>query len=136
MENISTICIRGLPEDLQKREVRNLVCFMPGFEGVSISRGDYTTQKPTVGFAKFSSPEEAVSAQRCLNGHVFDEDIQPARPIVVEMARRDLDNVRGSSTAPRRGADPHLASRLVPLGGAMGYPQQGFGMVRQRRMPM
>ena len=126
--DISTICIRGLPDDLKRREVRNLVCFMPGFEGISISRGDPASAKPTIGFAKFSAPAEAMGALNCLNGHVFDEEMQPARPLVVEMARRDLDNVRGSSSAPRRAPDQQLTSRLVPLGAPAGY---GYGMVRR-----
>uniref|UniRef100_A0A7S3B205 RRM domain-containing protein n=1 Tax=Haptolina ericina TaxID=156174 RepID=A0A7S3B205_9EUKA len=101
---------------------------MPGFEGISISRGDPASAKPTIGFAKFSAPAEAMGALNCLNGHVFDEEMQPARPLVVEMARRDLDNVRGSSSAPRRAPDQQLTSRLVPLGAPAGY---GYGMQPQ-----
>mmetsp|Transcript_60880 Transcript_60880/g.161019 ORF Transcript_60880/g.161019 Transcript_60880/m.161019 type:complete len:311 (+) Transcript_60880:59-991(+) len=115
---ISTICIRGLPDDMKRRELRNLVAFIPGFETVSLSRGEGT--KPTTGFARFSSPAEAQNAQYLLDRYHFDEEVPVERArLQVEIARRDLDdNPRhgGSSSAPpRRPPEPQRMG--PPMGG-------------------
>ncbi|KAL1507569.1 hypothetical protein AB1Y20_007189 [Prymnesium parvum] len=125
---ISTICIRGLPNDLRRRELRNLVAFIPGYQVVSLSRGE---GKPTTGFARFSTPEQAQHAQSLLNGYTFDEEDRTGRGLSVEIARRDLDDKppHASASGHPRGPPDLGSSRPSPsaLGYAHNLPPQGHG---------
>ena len=102
----TTVCVRDLPENCTRREFRNLVALLPGFEDSSISGGQ-ATQKPLVAFAKFSDTQSAASALRSLDRYVFDEDA-PLRVLQVEMARRDLEvRVRNPRQPPRQMQQPY-----------------------------
>ena len=95
----TTVCVRDLPDNCTRREFRNLVALLPGFEDCSVSGGP-ATQKPLVAFAKFGDGQSAANALNALGRYVFDEDV-PHRVLQVEMARRDLE-VRARNPRPPR----------------------------------
>ena len=101
-----TVCVRDLPENCTRREFRNLVALLPGFEDCSMSGGQ-ATEKPLVAFAKFSDTPSAASALRSLDRYVFDVDA-PLRVLQVEMARRDLEvRARNPRQPPRQMPPPY-----------------------------
>lgn len=102
----TTVCVRDLPENCSRREFRNLVALLPGFEDSSIS-GGMGTEKPMVAFAKFSDHQSAAGALRALDRYVFDLDA-PNRVLQVEMARRDLEvRTRNPRQPPRQMPPPY-----------------------------
>ena len=117
----TTICVRDLPDNCTRREFRNLVALLPGFEDCSVSGGQ-ATQKPLVAFAKFCDASTAASALQSLTRYVFDEDV-PHRVLQVEMARRDLEvRARNPRPPPRQMPPPYMDHG--PHGGHNGMHMQ------------
>lgn len=114
----TTICIRELPLDVRDRELRNFVSFLPAFQDCSlVGLGNPT--KPPVGFVKFQDTASATDAMNLLSGYIFDDAI-PGRPLMVEMARRDLE------VRPKRPGGPRQ-----PAYGQQQYVQSAYGSQSQ-----
>uniref|UniRef100_A0A803MP32 RRM domain-containing protein n=1 Tax=Chenopodium quinoa TaxID=63459 RepID=A0A803MP32_CHEQI len=61
-DDVRTIFISGLPEDVKERELQNLLRWLPGYEASQINpKGEHP-----MGFALFSSPEFAHAAKDAL----------------------------------------------------------------------
>jgi hypothetical protein len=62
MEEIRTLCIVGLPEDVQERELRNLFRFYPAYRGCILSekKGRFGGN---LAFALFESQAAAIEAK-------------------------------------------------------------------------
>ncbi|ORY44757.1 hypothetical protein BCR33DRAFT_765810 [Rhizoclosmatium globosum] len=77
-EEISTIFVVGLPEDMQEREFQNMFIFAPGFESAtlqqSINSDETYNNKSVIGLAKFRTRNEANYARDSLNGRVVDNE--------------------------------------------------------------
>jgi RNA recognition motif-containing protein len=80
-EQIRTLFLTGLPEDVREREVHNLFRFVPGYEGCKMT---LMNQRP-VSFASFQSREFALSAIQQVNGIQFDPEFEVN--LKVEFAR-------------------------------------------------
>uniref|UniRef100_A0A7N0RGW5 RRM domain-containing protein n=1 Tax=Kalanchoe fedtschenkoi TaxID=63787 RepID=A0A7N0RGW5_KALFE len=88
-DEIRTIFIAGLPEDVKERELQNLLRWFPGYEASQVTvKGEHP-----MGFALFSTPHYAVSARDTLQDLVFDVDAKSV--LHTEMAKKNLFFKRG-----------------------------------------
>ncbi|KAL3007898.1 hypothetical protein AAZX31_07G003000 [Glycine max] len=97
-EEVRTIFITGLPEDVKERELQNLLRWLPGFEA---SQLNFKAEKP-MGFALFSAPHQALAAKDILQDMLFDPDTKSV--LHTEMAKKNLFVKRGIGAADAGGA--------------------------------
>ncbi len=114
--DISTICIRGMPMDVTRRELRCLVALLPEFEECLLSPSG-------AGFVKFCSAQAASSAVHVLSAFAFDESA-PQRTISVEIAKRDM-NPQRSTPKTEPGAEPRAP---LPPREPAPYGTGGYGI--------
>jgi hypothetical protein len=110
-EEISTICVLGLPEDCTEREFRNLFACAEGYDSGII----HPKQGCCVGFARFQNRSCADRALQRINGYHFQEG--SARPISATMANTQLDDVRLSKrrqTSQKQKALNHTLPQGIP----------------------
>ncbi|XP_044486515.1 RNA-binding protein with multiple splicing 2-like [Mangifera indica] len=88
-DEVRTIFITGLPEDVKERELQNLLRWLPGYEA---SQVNYKGEKP-MGFALFSTAQFAVAAKDALQEMVFDAETKSV--LHTEMAKKNLFVKRG-----------------------------------------
>ncbi|XP_010547796.1 PREDICTED: uncharacterized protein LOC104819403 [Tarenaya hassleriana] len=69
-DEVRTLFVAGLPEDVKPREIYNLFRDFPGYESSHLRSSDKDS-KPFA-FAVFSDLQSAVAAMHALNGMVFD----------------------------------------------------------------
>ncbi|MBA0711090.1 hypothetical protein Golax_010319, partial [Gossypium laxum] len=100
-DEVRTIFITGLPEDVKERELQNLLRWLPGYEA---SQVNYKGEKP-MGFALFSSARLAVAAKDALQEMVFDAESKSL--LHVEMAKKNLfvkrDTIKSFGNPPMYG---------------------------------
>ncbi|KAL5705642.1 hypothetical protein ACHQM5_023920 [Ranunculus cassubicifolius] len=73
-DDVRTLFIAGLPEDVAAREIYNLFREFPGYESSKLRRA--TEHNQPYGFAVFKDQHSAVGAMQALNGLVFDLEKQ------------------------------------------------------------
>ncbi|KAE8664538.1 hypothetical protein F3Y22_tig00112759pilonHSYRG00020 [Hibiscus syriacus] len=88
-DEVRTIFITGLPEDVKERELQNLMRWFPGFEA---SQVNYKGEK-LMGFALFSTAQLAVAAKDALQDMIFDAESKSV--LHIEMAKKNLFVKRG-----------------------------------------
>ncbi|WCJ28510.1 RNA-binding (RRM/RBD/RNP motifs) family protein [Euphorbia peplus] len=88
-DEVRTIFITGLPEDVKERELLNLLRWLPGYEA---SQVNFKGEKP-MGFALFSTPQFAIAAKDALQDMLFDADSKSL--LHTEMAKKNLFVKRG-----------------------------------------
>ncbi|CAL0325891.1 unnamed protein product [Lupinus luteus] len=88
-DEVRTVFITGLPEDVKERELMNLLRWLPGFEA---SQLNFKADKP-MGFALFALPHQAHSAKDILQDLLFDH--QSKSVLHTEMAKKNLFIKRG-----------------------------------------
>ncbi|XP_039030088.1 RNA-binding protein with multiple splicing 2-like [Hibiscus syriacus] len=88
-DEVRTIFIMGLPEDVKERELQNLLRWLPGYED---SQLNFKGEKPK-GFALFSNENFEVAAKDVLQKMVFDAKLKSL--LHIEMARKNLVVKRG-----------------------------------------
>ncbi|XP_010545616.1 PREDICTED: U2 small nuclear ribonucleoprotein B'' [Tarenaya hassleriana] len=88
-DELRTIFIAGLPDDVKERELQNLLRWLPGYEA---SQVNFKGEKP-MGFALFSTAQFAVAAKDTLQDLVFDADSKSV--LHTEMAKKNLFVKRG-----------------------------------------
>ncbi|XWS20786.1 hypothetical protein CRYUN_Cryun31cG0132500 [Craigia yunnanensis] len=91
-DEVRTIFITGLPEDIKERELQNLLRWLPGYEA---SQVNFKGEKP-MGFALFSSAQLAIAAKDALQEMVFDAESKSV--LHIEMAKKNLFVKRGIVT--------------------------------------
>lgn len=88
-DEVRTIFIAGLPEDVRERELQNLLRWLPGYEASQVNhKGEHP-----MGFALFSSAQYAVAARDALQDMVFDTESKAV--LHTEMAKKNLFVKRG-----------------------------------------
>ncbi|KAI9084522.1 hypothetical protein K1719_033510 [Acacia pycnantha] len=88
-DEVRTIFITGLPDDVRERELLNLLRWLPGYEASQVNfKGD----KP-MGFALFTTAHQAVAAKDVLQDMVFDNETKSV--LHTEMAKKNLFIKRG-----------------------------------------
>ncbi|MFS7950108.1 putative RNA recognition motif domain, nucleotide-binding alpha-beta plait domain superfamily [Helianthus anomalus] len=113
-EEVRTIFISGLPEDVKERELQNLLRWLPGYEA---SQVNFKGEVP-MGFALFSAPHFAIAARDALQDMVFDAESKSV--LHTEMAKKNLFVKRGIVADPNS-FDP---SKRMRIGGD--YTNTGF----------
>ncbi|GFP90546.1 RNA-binding protein with multiple splicing 2, partial [Phtheirospermum japonicum] len=88
-DELRTIFISGLPEDVKERELQNLLRWLPGYEA---SQVNFKGEHP-MGFALFATPQHALAAKDALQDMVFDSDSKSV--LHTEMAKKNLFVKRG-----------------------------------------
>ncbi|KAK4802217.1 hypothetical protein SAY86_000420 [Trapa natans] len=88
-DEVRTIFITGLPEDVKERELQNLLRWLPGYEA---SQVNYKGEMP-MGFALFSTAQLAIAARDTLQEMVFDAETKSV--LHTEMAKKNLFVKRG-----------------------------------------
>ncbi|KAK3427862.1 hypothetical protein EUGRSUZ_F04002 [Eucalyptus grandis] len=88
-DEVRTIFITGLPDDVKERELQNLLRWLPGYEA---SQVNFKGEKP-MGFALFSTAQLALAAKDTLQDMVFDADTKSV--LHTEMAKKNLFVKRG-----------------------------------------
>ncbi|KAM7476158.1 hypothetical protein LguiB_023401 [Lonicera macranthoides] len=113
-DEVRTVFISGLPEDVKERELQNLLRWLPGYEA---SHLNFKAQHP-LAFALFSTPHFALSAKHALQDMVFDAESKSV--LHTEMAKKNLFVKRGIVTDP----DAYDQSKRMRTGGD--YVQAGY----------
>ncbi|KAK2969967.1 hypothetical protein RJ640_008307 [Escallonia rubra] len=88
-DELRTIFISGLPEDVKERELQNLLRWLPGYEA---SQVNFKGEHP-MGFALFTTPQFALAAKDALQDMVFDAESKSV--LHTEMAKKNLFVKRG-----------------------------------------
>ncbi|XP_019198854.1 PREDICTED: RNA-binding protein with multiple splicing 2 [Ipomoea nil] len=88
-DEVRTIFISGLPEDVKERELQNLLRWLPGYEA---SQVNFKGEHP-MGFALFTTPQFAIAAKDALQDMVFDAESKSV--LHTEMAKKNLFVKRG-----------------------------------------
>ncbi|GMQ07883.1 hypothetical protein ACSBR2_043172 [Camellia fascicularis] len=88
-DEVRTIFISGLPEDVKERELQNLLRWLPGYEA---SQVNFKGEHP-MGFALFTTPPFAIAAKDALQEMVFDAESKSV--LHTEMAKKNLFVKRG-----------------------------------------
>ncbi|XP_030546832.2 U2 small nuclear ribonucleoprotein B'' isoform X1 [Rhodamnia argentea] len=88
-DEVRTIFITGLPDDVKERELQNLLRWLPGYEA---SQVNFKGEKP-MGFALFSTGQLALAAKDTLQDMVFDAETKSV--LHTEMAKKNLFVKRG-----------------------------------------
>ncbi|CDO97764.1 unnamed protein product [Coffea canephora] len=89
IDEVRTIFISGLPEDVKERELQNLLRWLPGYEA---SQVNFKGEHP-MGFALFATPQQAIAAKDALRDLVFDAESNSI--LHTEMAKKNLFVKRG-----------------------------------------
>ncbi|KAL5973944.1 hypothetical protein ACLOJK_030603 [Asimina triloba] len=92
-DEVRTIFISGLPEDVKERELQNLLRWLPGYEA---SQVNYKGEQP-MGFALFSTAQLAMAAKDALQEMMFDSENKSI--LHTEMAKKNLFVKRGDSNS-------------------------------------
>ncbi|CAA2965941.1 RNA-binding with multiple splicing 2-like [Olea europaea subsp. europaea] len=88
-DEVRTIFISGLPEDVKERELQNLLRWLPGYEA---SQVNFKGEHP-MGFALFATAQHALAAKDAIQDMVFDADSKSV--LHTEMAKKNLFVKRG-----------------------------------------
>ncbi|KAJ1651672.1 hypothetical protein GGF38_005532, partial [Coemansia sp. RSA 25] len=102
-DDITTIFVGGIPDDMKEREFQNMFTFSPGFEAATLkfpSPDDGFDKdgqkKQIIGFAKFHTRTEALEARDVLTGRLVDAEKYCV--LKAEMAKKNLHTKRGLSS--------------------------------------
>ncbi|KAK1422542.1 hypothetical protein QVD17_25738 [Tagetes erecta] len=113
-EEVRTIFISGLPEDVKERELQNLLRWLPGYEA---SQVNFKADVP-MGFALFSAPHFAIAARDALQDMLFDSESNSV--LHTEMAKKNLFVKRGIV------ADPNSFDQSKRMRTGGDYTHTGF----------
>ncbi|PWA43848.1 RNA-binding (RRM/RBD/RNP motifs) family protein [Artemisia annua] len=98
-DEVRTLFIAGLPEDVKPREVYNLFREFHGYESCHLR----TTQTQPFGFAVFVDQPSALVALHALNGMVFD--LEKGSKLHIDLAKSNSRSKRSRTDDERRGSD-------------------------------
>ncbi|XP_027361277.1 U1 small nuclear ribonucleoprotein A isoform X2 [Abrus precatorius] len=124
---VRTLFVAGLPEDVKPREIYNLFREFPGYESSHL-RSPTNSSQPFA-FAVFSSQQSAIMAMHALNGMVFD--LEKASTLYIDLAKSNsrskrtrIDDERAGSDKKARGPTPTWAT---PDSGVSSIHMPGMG---------
>ncbi|XP_073060507.1 uncharacterized protein [Primulina eburnea] len=145
-DQLRTLFVAGLPEDVKPREIYNLFREFPGYQSSNLRAPTSSNSQPFA-FATFVDQQSAVMALHALSGMVFD--LEKGSTLYIDLAKSNSRSKRhrsddegqssekrqkGSSTF-ERSYDPGVDSIHMPgIGNSayntIGYPStQSFGSV-------
>ncbi|KAI4327423.1 hypothetical protein L6164_019887 [Bauhinia variegata] len=101
VNQVRTLFIAGLPEDVNPREIYNLFREFPGYESSHL-RSPTETSQPFA-FAVFANQQSAIVAMHALNGMVFD--LEQGSTLYVDLAKSNSKSKRTRIDDERIGSD-------------------------------
>ncbi|KAL0343718.1 UNVERIFIED_CONTAM: RNA-binding protein, processing factor 2a [Sesamum angustifolium] len=136
-DQVRTLFVAGLPEDVKPREIYNLFREFPGYQSSNLRPPTSSNNQPFA-FATFADQQTAIMALHALNGMVFD--LEKGSTLYIDLAKsnsrskrlRADDERQGSekrlkgSTAFSRSHDPGVGSVHMPGMGNSAYNTIGY----------
>ncbi|KAE9449685.1 hypothetical protein C3L33_18415, partial [Rhododendron williamsianum] len=119
-DQVRTLFVAGLPEDVKPREIYNLFHEFPGYESSHL-RSPTSSSQPFA-FAVFMDQQSAVAAIQALNGMVFD--LEKGSTLYVDLAKSNSRSKRsriddGKPGSEKRTKGSASFSRGIPDTGKM-----------------
>ncbi|GAB4849000.1 hypothetical protein Ancab_003812 [Ancistrocladus abbreviatus] len=100
-DEVRTLFIAGLPEDVHPREIYNLFREFPGYESSNLRSA--TNHCQPFGFAVFADQQSAVAAMHALNGMIFD--LEKGSTLYIDLAKSNSRPKRLRTDVERPGSD-------------------------------
>lgn len=100
-DEVRTLFIAGLPEDVKPREIYNLFREFPGYESSHLRNPTEKTQP--FGFAVFMDQQSALAALHTLNGMVFD--LEKGSTLHIDLAKSNSRSKRSRTDDDRHGSE-------------------------------
>ncbi|KAK6128694.1 hypothetical protein DH2020_037544 [Rehmannia glutinosa] len=136
-DQLRTLFVAGLPEDVKPREIYNLFRECPGYQSSNLRPPTSSNNQPFA-FATFADQQSAVMALHALNGMVFD--LEKGSTLYIDLAKsnsrskrlRADDGSQGSEkrlkgyAAFSRSDDPGVGSIHTPGMGNSAYNTIGY----------
>ncbi|KAJ0983864.1 hypothetical protein J5N97_002220 [Dioscorea zingiberensis] len=118
-DEVRTLFVAGLPDDIKTREIYNLFREFPGFQTSQLKSSGPSSQ--AYGFAVFTDQQSAISAMHTLNGMVFD--LEKESTLFVELAK---SNSRPKRLRTDDGVSYSSDKRVkVSTAYSSGFPESG-----------
>ncbi|KVH87880.1 uncharacterized protein LOC112502886 isoform X2 [Cynara cardunculus var. scolymus] len=127
-EEVRTLFIAGLPDDVSPREIYNLFREFPGYQSSHL-RSPNATQTQPFGFAVFLDQQSALAALHALNGMVFD--LEKGSTLYIDLAKSNSRSKRSRTDDERHGSEKRLKG---PTSFSRGFPDPGVGSVHMHGM--
>ncbi|XP_042491568.1 RNA-binding protein L isoform X2 [Macadamia integrifolia] len=112
-DEVRTLFIAGLPEDVKPREIYNLFREFPGYQSSHLRSSNKSSQ--AFAFAVFSDQQSAVAARHSLNGLVFD--LEKESTLYIDLAKSNSRSKRS-----RTADDGTAGSSEKKVRGSAAYP--------------
>ncbi|XP_024019529.1 U1 small nuclear ribonucleoprotein A isoform X2 [Morus notabilis] len=100
-DEVRTLFVAGLPEDVKPREIYNLFREFPGYESSHLRSPTQASQP--FAFAVFLDQQYAIAAMHALNGMVFD--LEKGSTLYIDLAKANSRSKRQRSDDGRFGLD-------------------------------
>ncbi|KAH8503340.1 hypothetical protein H0E87_014569 [Populus deltoides] len=121
-DQVRTLFVAGLPDDIKPREMYNLFREFPGYESSHLRTPSQNSQP--FAFATFTDQPSAVAAMHALNGMVFD--LEKGSTLYIDLAKSNSRSKRSRTDDEWSSLDKKAR---VSSGFSMGTPDSGFGSV-------
>ncbi|XP_062150544.1 RNA-binding protein L isoform X2 [Alnus glutinosa] len=126
-DEVRTLFVAGLPEDVKAREIYNMFREFPGYESSHLRTPTQTSQP--FAFAVFSDQQSAIVALHALNGMVFD--LEKGSTLYIDLAKSNSRSKRTRADDERFGSDKKARgstfSRVTPDSGLGSIHMPGMG---------
>ncbi|CAA7397785.1 unnamed protein product [Spirodela intermedia] len=119
-DEVRTLFIAGLPDDVKPREIYNLFREFPGYMSCQVRCTGQSTQ--AFAFAVFRDQQSALVAMNTLNGMVFDLDKEST--LFIDLAK---SNSRSKRSRIDDGVSYFDKKVLRAAGHSRGFPGSGLG---------
>ncbi|PON67174.1 Splicing factor-like protein [Trema orientale] len=100
-DEVRTLFVAGLPDDVKPRELYNLFREFPGYESSHLRSPTQTSQP--FAFAVFLDQHSAIAAMQALNGLVFD--LEKGSTLYIDLAKSNSRSKRPRTDDERFGSD-------------------------------
>ncbi|KAM1606529.1 hypothetical protein ACFX1Z_027220 [Malus domestica] len=113
-DELRTLFVAGLPEDVEPREIYNLFREFPGYESSHLRTPNGKSQP--FAFAVFLDQQSAIGAMHALNGMVFD--LEKGSTLYIDLAKSNSRSKRSRTDDERSGSDKRARSSSYSSGTA------------------
>ncbi|KAH8503343.1 hypothetical protein H0E87_014569 [Populus deltoides] len=121
-DQVRTLFVAGLPDDIKPREMYNLFREFPGYESSHLRTPSQNSQP--FAFATFTDQPSAVAAMHALNGMVFD--LEKGSTLYIDLAKSNSRSKRSRTDDEWSSLDKKAR---VSSGFSMGTPDSGKTIV-------
>ncbi|XP_021893913.1 uncharacterized protein LOC110811665 [Carica papaya] len=121
-DEVRTLFIAGLPDDVKPREIYNLLREFPGYESSHLRGPSQSQNSQPFAFAVFSDQQSAVAAMHALNGMVFD--LEKGSSLYIDLAKSNSRSKRSRADDEWPGSDKKARGSI-----SRSIPDSGFGSV-------